>query len=346
MEQSKTSRASRKNIKSPTRCFSLPSRRKKYSIQGYRRDSTIQAVDGNCITCTEKIRVSSLEEIEPGDHVVFHRLGYEHHGIVIEKDENSFWIIEASKPSGKWKILIEKNRKVFAECDRNISVIHYRKRYSKSETIARATAKYNEFRQTNKYNYHVFLNNCEHFASYCATGRECSMQVNKLVKNINPRSLIRYVRVNMLGFDLFDYDDKLFKNLICDDCLALIKSIFSVDRISIRKNEDIEKGDIICCEKLQDAVVLNVFERTDLHARCLIARNEQFGRKIETTAIKIDWNGQYCKLNYTSPTYDVYDPDEVFQRAFRVIDQKSSKNPIDFAKWCKLRFELENWSPS
>lgn len=55
------------------------------------------ASDLQCIECIQAVPVFSLEELEVGDHVVFDRKVYTHHGIIVSENRcGSFKIIEAT----------------------------------------------------------------------------------------------------------------------------------------------------------------------------------------------------------------------------------------------------------
>lgn len=124
--------------------------------------------------------VNSSDKLEIGDHVVFHRFFYDHHGIIISKNGQTFGVIEAKKNEGG-KVQLAYSEIIFDFEKDKVSVASYTERYSKQETARRAFCIYDESRKhPGSYIYNVFTNNCEHFATFCATGIRYSLQVADL----------------------------------------------------------------------------------------------------------------------------------------------------------------------
>lgn len=130
------------------------------------------------LTCVQPIPVSSPDTLAVGDHVVFHRDGYDHHGIITNKKNRcQFKIAEAAKDrSGP--VTLTCSLKTFKYPIPDVSVANYTRRFSKKETAKRAKKIYHYIRNhPEAYRYNLFTNNCEHFATYCATGNMYSLQV-------------------------------------------------------------------------------------------------------------------------------------------------------------------------
>ena len=137
--------------------------------------------------------VSSLDDLESGDHIAFHRMGgvLWHHAIVedVNKRSSEFCLIEYSNDASGF--LMDN----FC-CPRNpgiAKVVRKTYRFSKGTmvylmlheccypadtVVENARSKIGE----NKYN--AFTNNCEHFAMWCKTGTSSSDQVNKAAQMV------------------------------------------------------------------------------------------------------------------------------------------------------------------
>lgn len=143
--------------------------------------STAQGRDQQSRICVKNIPVNSSDELEIGDQVVFHRLLYDHHGIIISKNGQTFTIIEAKKADdsnegGKKQLACSEIIFDFEKDD--VSVASYERRHSKQETASWAVCLYEEIsKHPDAYQYDLFTNNCEHFATFCATGIMHSQQV-------------------------------------------------------------------------------------------------------------------------------------------------------------------------
>ncbi|CAC5355426.1 unnamed protein product [Mytilus coruscus] len=118
--------------------------------------------------------VKSIREVQPGDHIKYHRLGitYAHHAIVVSVNANSYTVIhfDGDKTGGK-NIIQETKHSFGAE---KFEVLEYpsENRFTREETVAIAFY----FLREGFGKYSLFGNNCEHFATTCATGYPCSIQ--------------------------------------------------------------------------------------------------------------------------------------------------------------------------
>lgn len=118
-----------------------------------------------------------------GDHLARYGLFYKmkkyfHHGICVKRDP--LRIVEFNgegKSQSKIRIV---DIDTFRE-DKDIFRVNHKNRRTGVETAATALQIAN--RNTNEWGkYHVFNNNCEHFATYCVTGEKSSEQVLKTIE--------------------------------------------------------------------------------------------------------------------------------------------------------------------
>ena len=125
-------------------------------------------------------RVFCFSELQRGDHIVFDWLQgiYCHHAIVKHVDEESGEIktIEYNwTPSGKFQVM-EKTNRFFQEVPVYL-MLHGS--FDRDLVLWRAQSKIGE----EKYN--LVINNCEHFAMWCITGRSSYDQINKGLEMVN-----------------------------------------------------------------------------------------------------------------------------------------------------------------
>jgi len=128
-----------------------------------------------------KTRITTLDMLKQGDHICWHRdyIVY-HHAIVDEINENSLTAFENTghviPVNGKFA-RIEKNRYEFSKRGDMLYRFDYDECDSLSveETMERANSRIDEAR------YNFFTNNCEHFATWCKTGKARSGQVGTFV---------------------------------------------------------------------------------------------------------------------------------------------------------------------
>lgn len=103
-----------------------------------------------------------------GDHISVKRRGYWHHGI----DAGGGWVYHLSGEPGR-------KRNASVRCDRrptfadggSIEVVSYDACDPVEVVLDRARSKLEER------DYNLFVNNCEHFARWCKTGKKASAQV-------------------------------------------------------------------------------------------------------------------------------------------------------------------------
>lgn len=326
------------------------------NIEGYlEKDDQIDKSEVRCFECIQAIPVTSANEIKPGDHVVVCGLIYDHHGIIIEKDGEEFTIAEATNTAfkavlGIFKIgdgkaeIKQSQKKKFDFTKERICVVQYKRRFSPEITIHKAK------NADRKYDYHIFRNNCEHFATECVTGQSISVQVSKL-----RLAWKLFWRSGFVGIsDEVKRNEKGYKKeMICKPCYNMNQNILDVEKIPIESFEDdIKKGDIIRYRYFtlwHEAVVLEIEKKTKKQVECSIAHYAFCGPFSLRTIIRdpktIRFDGKCYKLDYALPKYDVYDPDQVVTRAEACIGEQSfaffSNDSSHFARWCKLKLKNE-----
>jgi hypothetical protein len=112
----------------------------------------------------------SKEDLSLGDHIYVKRLLYSHHGIYAG-DGNVIHYTGEEKEK-KDPLVRETDIEDFLKGG-NLKKRAYRKCLPPSETLSLAKEHLSDR------SYSLSLNNCEHFATYCATGKKKSKQVRK-----------------------------------------------------------------------------------------------------------------------------------------------------------------------
>lgn len=229
-----------------------------------------------------------------------------------------------------------------------VCVVEYKYRYKKEEIIQRAKILHSAIEKTGNYTYNLFDNNCEHFATFCVTGRTFSVQVSKLMLMWDMFLNSGFLGLNNeLARNIAEFE----KHLICDECYKMNRHLLGVSLKPIVSTKDIEKGDIIRYSYwnfCHEAVVLDKEEMKQSDQNivvCSVAHYAFFGpfshRTITEEKISVRLDGQSFKLNYDSYPYDAYTPDEVVERARSRLGEQSfifySNDSSHFARWCKLK---------
>jgi len=131
-------------------------------------------------------RVTNIHIIAPGDHIMWHRnYAAYHHAIVESVDDrkNQIKILEYSgtvhRINGHFAS-IQSNTITFNSGGDMMYVVDYDNgcSYPNEETLRRARTRLGETR------YNLITNNCEHFATWCKTGREDSQQTKTFTKRL------------------------------------------------------------------------------------------------------------------------------------------------------------------
>ena len=131
-------------------------------------------------------------------------MGPEHYGIF--DGDRGVYHFQGSSPSEasiRWTTLSE-----FANGGKVRVCSFYDKKYSGSEIVNRAASKIG----TDFGGYNLVTNNCEHFATWCATGVRQSMQIGHVNKEDDKRDLVEK-RIDNTFNPLIQAGDKLDKRL-------------------------------------------------------------------------------------------------------------------------------------
>jgi len=112
------------------------------------------------------------KDLNLGDHIYVRRLVYSHHGIYA--GEGNVIHYTGEEKEKKDPLIRETNIEVFLK-DGKLRRRDYKKRLPPSETLSLAIKHLSDNR------YSLAFNNCEHFATYCATGKRKSRQLREAV---------------------------------------------------------------------------------------------------------------------------------------------------------------------
>jgi hypothetical protein len=113
---------------------------------------------------------SLKEDLNLGDHIYVKRKLYSHHGIYAGDGNVIHYSGEVKEK--KDPLVSETGIEDFLKGGK-LKRRHYKKRLPPSETLSMAK------KHLSDRSYSLTLNNCEHFATYCATGKKKSTQVRK-----------------------------------------------------------------------------------------------------------------------------------------------------------------------
>lgn len=289
------------------------------------------------LICVKQTRVNSFDELEIGDHLVFHRTLYDHHGILTKKHRGCFQVAEATKTDSESTALIKKVKlqlswKTLDSEEGGVSVATYLNRIiSKPNTALRAVQLYEEStRDPTFYQYNLFSNNCEHFATYCATGKMYSLQVEDFRSRALPLHIKERLRSRITG------ENKQSENYRCIPCE------------NIESENDVEKGDII--EYFENdiwhhALVIDTLRHTPNDVICSVMHCKSCasssGRKIKEEDIVITFKKLFYKLNYESSGFDIHGPDDAVKIAREKYTTEIAESLTNacsqFPIWCKLK---------
>ena len=114
----------------------------------------------------------SEKDLNLGDHIYVRRLVYSHHGIYAG-DGNVIHYTGEEKEK-KDPLIRETDIEDFLKGGK-LRRRNYKKRLPPSATLSLAK------KHLSKNSYSLALNNCEHFATYCATGKKKSRQLREAV---------------------------------------------------------------------------------------------------------------------------------------------------------------------
>ena len=137
----------------------------------------------------EKYGVKLAFDIKKGDHIYIlytKPIVYEHHGIYVGKGKTVHFrkegIVEESLEVFACECVVRKAPDLYLYGDAPYTKT-IKKRYPPDKVCKRAYMRIGET------GYKLLTNNCEHFASWCKTGYECSLQV----KALGLKSFLHYV---------------------------------------------------------------------------------------------------------------------------------------------------------
>lgn len=236
-----------------------------------------------CLMCIMHIPVSSPDGLEIGDHLVFKRTFYYHHGIITDKrkitgqgDGYEFQITEPTNPYAKSMAAIGTlkifGKKAVINCswktidfdEEKVGVVVYRKRFPKNFTASLAIYIHKEYnKHPEEYNYHILTNNCEHFATFCVTGEMFSLQVAMRVSNVE---------------HIFPKLDLGFEPKVKTQCMQYMFCMPCFKIVNIKSKQDVKKGDVIMyfdhdrCN-WHYGVVLWTQKPTNTSVNCSVAHN-------------------------------------------------------------------------
>jgi len=114
----------------------------------------------------------SEKDLKLGDHIYVRRLVYSHHGIYAG-DGNVIHYTGEEKEK-KDPLIRETDIEAFLKAGK-LRRRDYKKRLPPSETLGLAK------KHLSDNSYSIAFNNCEHFATYCATGKKKSRQLREAV---------------------------------------------------------------------------------------------------------------------------------------------------------------------
>jgi cell wall-associated NlpC family hydrolase len=120
--------------------------------------------------------MSLLEkDLNTGDHIYVRRLLFSHHGIYAGNGNVIHYTGEEKQK--KDPLVRETNMEDFLKGGK-LRRRNYKTHLSPSETLSLAR------KHLSNNGYSITLNNCEHFATYCATGKKKSKQVRKAIGGV------------------------------------------------------------------------------------------------------------------------------------------------------------------
>jgi len=311
---------------------------------------------GKCIECVQSVPVFSIDDISIGAHIAFPGALYTHHAIVVDKKNDVVNIVEAtnntlgviynfllSRSVGK----IQKSEKTFDFAKDKIVIMHYNIQVFSDKKIAdRALMIANDPDNDLNYMYHLFQNNCEHFATFCVIGERYSSQISKLALSL--RWIMSGSKaVNGIAIARKRNDFLRRSGMLCDVCFKLNRNLLDVEQRPINQAADVNEGDVILYKYYtfwHNAVVLRLKGATEDFAQVTIAHYAWKGCLLNNSIVEEDilipLNGTYSVLDYKQPKYSVYPPDVVVQRARRRIGEQLftlfSNDSSHFTQWCKL----------
>ena len=322
----------------------------------------------DCMECVKAIPVCSKEQIKPGDHITFPGRIYDHHAIVVtvadvtkdQSDSEAFIeIVHATNTSAKATLaslhpfgnkarLRQVNENINFK-ERKVMVFKYSsdvKPFPSAEIVKRAIAEADADKAGGQghFEYNLFRNNCEHFATWCVTGRKLSLQERKF-------TMVFWM---FLKSGFYDISDEFVRNekeyesgMLCKNCYSRNKTLLDVPKKKVMDANDITSGDIIIYSYYflwHCAVVLGVLKIRKNYVKCQIAHYAYCGLMKHRTIVQEDLiiplDGSVMVTVYPKK-FNVFPPEEVVERArSRIGEQMFSfftNDSSQFSRWCKLK---------
>ncbi|XP_063402793.1 uncharacterized protein LOC134686888 [Mytilus trossulus] len=319
----------------------------------------------SCMDCIKPVQVKTWKEINQGDHIILSRSFYDHHAIVVRvfppNDDNSNQVdleiihqtnsaMGAVRDSIRRKGKLAKLKRATETVNLKTDIVRVCKYWgsikprSPEEVVKRAIEALHGAKE--EFAYDIWDNNCEHFVSWCVTGKKLSIQIRKAV--------VVFKICFQLQKGLRGLSDELLRNqveykhgMLCKTCFERNEKMLSVTKKKVWLKDDLQKGDIILYgyfKLLHCSVVLDIIKRKEKYIKCEIAHYAFNGplkqKKIQSDILKVPFNGTVSVFDYESD-FTTYDPEEVVSRARERIGEKMfsyfSNDSSHFARWCKLK---------
>lgn len=326
----------------------------------------LESVDHVCIECVKPLQVTCRDDVQRGDHITFSGKIYDHHAIVVrvyDLDDSSpdtlcVQIVHATNTSAKAtlaslhpfgnKARLRKVEELLNIRERKVFVYKYSSSmnvFTSKEIVDRALAEAEADMAggKGKFVYNLFRNNCEHFATWCVTGRKLSLQERKF-------TMVFWMFLTS-GFrgvsDENKRNDKEYEyKMLCQACYERNKKILNVPKKKILDAADVKKGDIITFSYWylwHDAVVLDVIEQKVDCVTCNIAHYafRYFDhRTIKKEIFSFPLDGSVTVTQYPKD-FNLYTPDQVVARARERLGEQEfaffSNDSSQYSRWCKLK---------
>ena len=323
-----------------------------------------------CMECVKAIPVCSKEQIKPGDHITFPGRIYDHHAIVVTvacvtKDQSDsealIEIVHATNTSAKAtlaslhpfgnKARLRQVNEIINLKERKVMVFKYSsdvKPFPSAEIVKRAIAEADADKAGGQghFEYNLFRNNCEHFATWCVTGRKLSLQERKF-------TMVFWM---FLKSGFYDISDEFVRNekeyesgMLCKNCYSRNKRLLDVPKKKVMDANDITSGDIIIYSYYflwHCAVVLGVLKIRKNYVKCQIAHYAYCGLMTHRTIVQEDLiiplDGSVMVTVYPKK-FNSYPPEEVVERARSRIGEQMfaffTNDSSQFSRWCKLKLK-------
>lgn len=320
-----------------------------------------------CMECVKPLQVNSKKDVQAGDHIAFPGRIYDHHAIVVAVETNErtdneidIEIVHATNTVAKAtfaslhpfgnKARLKKVKERVNFKDRKMVVYKYSRKiklFPPHEIAERAKSEANADLEGGKgqFKYNLFKNNCEHFATWCVTGRKLSLQERKFTM-----VLWMFLRSGFHGIsDENERNEKEYEHgMLCSSCYERNKSVLDVEKRQILQKTDVNIGDIITYSYYNlwhNAVILDVNGKEDNYTTCNIAHYAYCGPFKHHTIVKekllIPFDGSVKVIIYPATNFNTYTPQEVVKRAEERLNEQEfayfSNDSSQFARWCKLK---------